>query len=61
MSCQIAAKFAGPYISDPFALAQALLECDGLCSINGTSCVSDYAVADCSIADNIPDNFPVNI
>lgn len=61
MTCGVTGKFVGPYISDPFLLAQAELECNGLCSINGESCVVDYAVVECSIVDNIPDNFPVNI
>lgn len=61
MSCNTQGRFVGPYISCPFALAQALLECEGLCSINGNSAVSDHAVADCSTADLIPDNYPVNL
>lgn len=61
MSCGAQGKLVGPYISDPFAYEQAKLECNGLCSVNGESCVSDYAVAECSICDNIPENFPVNI
>lgn len=61
MSCGVTAKFRSPYISDPFAAAQAALLCVGLCNINATSCVADYALADCAVADNIPENFPVNI
>lgn len=61
MSCGAEGRFVGPYISDPYALAQAKLECDGLCSVNGNSCVVDYAVVDCCTVDLIPDNFPVNI
>ena len=61
MTCGTQGKFVGPYISDPYALAQAELECNGLCSINQESCVADYAASDCSISDNVPDNFPVNI
>lgn len=61
MSCGTKGKFVGPYISDPYAHAQALLECDGLCSINMLSCVANYAAADCAICDDIPTTFPVNI
>lgn len=61
MSCRTLGRFHGPYISDPFAAAQAALACVGLCTLNGTSCVADYAVAECAVCDNIPDNFPVNV
>lgn len=61
MSCGVTGRFAGPYLSDPYAYAQAKLACDGLCSINQKSCVSDYATADCAICDNVPANFPVNL
>lgn len=61
MSCRTQGEFVGPYISDPFAYAQALLECDGLCSINGNSCFPEHAVADCATADLVPDNYPVNL
>ena len=61
MSCSTLGRFKGPYISDPFALEQAELECIGLCSVNSSSCVVDYAAVDCCTVDLIPDNFPVNI
>lgn len=61
MSCGEQGRFAGPFISDPYALAQAELECEGLCSVNQLSCVANYASADCAIADNVPATFPVNI
>ena len=61
MSCDTLGRWVGPYISDPYARAQAELECAGQCAVNGNSCVSDYAVADCATCDLIPDNFPVNI
>lgn len=61
MSCGTEGKFQGPYISDPYLLAQAKLECDGLCSVNSNSCVVDHAAVDCCTVDLIPDNFPVNI
>lgn len=61
MTCGAKGKFVGPYISDPFAYEQAKKECNGLCSINGSSCVVEYAVVDCTVVDDIPENFPVNI
>lgn len=61
MSCRTDGKLVGPFISDPYAYAQAKLLCDGVCNVNAQSCVAGYAVADCSIADLVPENFPANI
>lgn len=61
MSCGTLGKYVSPYISDPYALAQAQLECDGLCSVNGSSGVVGYAVVGCMTVGLIPANFPVNI
>jgi len=61
MSCGTQGRFVGLYITDPFLIAQGELECRGLCSINTSSCVTDFAAADCAVADDIPDGFPVNL
>lgn len=61
MTCGAKGKFVGPYISDPWAREQAKKECNGLCSVNGESCVVNFATVECCIVENIPENFPVNI